>query len=266
MGGLPGYRMKVERAKRHIRELAEEVAAFHSREPYAIRVHDDLQRAQRTWKVEIREEVPECWSAIVGDAIHNARASLDLMMVAVVKRCDPNRTSYNHVHFIVGETKKKFEDRLPENIKGASPEARRLIENLKPYKGGDEAFWRLHQLDILDKHKAIIPVGAAYESVDIGGHMTTVMRRLMGDGAQFPEISVALAPAKRQFPLRNGAALLRSPISDNSPTNDDLKFAFDVAFGEGQILDGEPVVPALTQMCEFVEGVFDIFERAGFAP
>lgn len=65
------------------------------------------------------------------------------------------------------ETKEKFEADLDKNIKGASTGVRTIFENLRPYRGGDEAFWRLHQLDILDKHKAIIPVGSAHQSVGI---------------------------------------------------------------------------------------------------
>lgn len=258
---MPSYRLKVERAKRHIRELAAEIEAFNARKPYSIYTENDASAGQRFWKVRIRECVPQEWSGIVGDAIHNARASLDLLMVAVVRHCDPTRVSYNHVKFIVGETKDKFEARLRDAIKGASPQARRCVEDLKPYKGGDEAFWRLHQLDILDKHKAIIPVGAAYRSFGI----TFDGRKLFPDA--FPDIerapprTVFFNSGDRQFPLKDGAALFAAPINGEFPFDDDVKFAFEVSFGEGQIIDGEPVIPALTQICQFVEGVFEVFEK-----
>ncbi|MBV9511598.1 MAG: hypothetical protein JO303_15100, partial [Caulobacteraceae bacterium] len=132
MNEMPSYRLKVERAKRHINELGQEIAAFFARSPFVIHVQEDLKAGERVWWLEIREIVPREWSAIVGDAIHNLRASLDLMMVAIVRRCDPARQSYGHVYFVVSETKSKFELRLAEAIKGASPEARRLIEDLRP--------------------------------------------------------------------------------------------------------------------------------------
>jgi hypothetical protein len=256
----PAYRLKIERAKRHIRELAEEIQTFIARNPYSTFAEDDTGAGQRVWKVKINEGVPEGWSTIVGDAIHNARAALDLLMVAVVRHCDPNRQSYNHVHFIIRESKDEFESSLPKNIKGASSEARRIIENLKPYKGGDEAFWRLHQLDILDKHKAIIPVGSAYRSVGIAINFE---RMFPNDPkvAGFKTRPVFVKPADRLFPLKDGAELFKAPLNQVLPFDDDLQFRFEIAFGEGQIVDGQPLIPALTQICEFVEGVFAIVEK-----
>jgi hypothetical protein len=259
----PGYRIKIERAKRHIRELADECQAFIAREPYSIYIENDASAGQRVWKVKIKECVPAEWSAIVGDAIHNIRASLDLLMVAVVRRCDPERQSYNHVHFVVRETKDEFETSLPKNIKGASAEARRLIEELKPYQGGNEALWRLHQLDVLDKHKAIVPVGSAYQAFGV-----TVDTRVMcpefierHNLSHIPPITAFYKVADSQFPLQDGAELFRAPLHEKLPFGDDVPFRFEVAFGEGQIVDGEPVIPALVQLGQFVEGTFEIFER-----
>jgi hypothetical protein len=176
-------------------------------------------------------------------------------MVAVVQHCDPNRSSYGHVKFPFGKSKQIFEARARETIKGASSAARRLVENLKPYKGGDEALWRIHELDILDKHKAIIPVGAAYRSF---GHTIDMAK-------EFPDlewiqrakpVTLFLRPADRQFPLQDGAILLAGV----DPEKNQPQFVFEVAFGEGQIANGEPVIPTLTQMCEFVENIFGIFE------
>lgn len=266
-GNIPDYRLKVERAKAHIAELAKGIQAFFASKPYSIVIEDDVTAGQRVWKVKVRECVPQNFSTIIGDAIHNTRASLDLLAVAVVRRCDPGRQSYNHVHFVIRETEEKFKADLGENIKGASPAARLIFESLKPYKGGDEAFWRLHQLDILDKHKAIIPVGASYNSVDLLPYMAATAEHGLGgeEGAKFAKMmrsfgALRLRPADRKFPLQDGADLFRVPIADPRTADDKIQFTFDIAFGEGQIVDGESVIPALTQMCQFVEGVFPLFE------
>ena len=36
-----------------------------------------------------------------------------------------------------------------------------MIKSLEPYKGGDERFFPLHTLDIVDKHRLLITVGAS---------------------------------------------------------------------------------------------------------
>lgn len=255
------YRLKIERAKRHIGELTAEIETYLAGKPYEIFAEEDQATAKRLYKIRVKQAVPFEWSAIVGDTIHNARSALDILMVEIVKLCDPNRASYNHVHFVVGQSKDIFETRLPKNIQGASAEARRLVEDLKPYKGGDEAFWMLHQLDITNKHKAIIPVGSAHSGLNID------MNQLF-DWSSVPWMKEAIAaqgpayvnwtPTHRQFPLEDGTTIFSTSLE--TPLNDNLQASFEIAFGEGQILDGEPVVPALTQIVEFVEGVIDAIE------
>lgn len=254
---ISAYRLKVERAKRHIGELADEIAAFWRTNPYVVAHEDDSNADKRHFIVKVQRNIPPEWSAIVGDAIHNARAALDLLMVAVVKHCDPSRASFKHVHFVIRESQKEFEDALPKNIKGASPAAQLLVENLKPYKGGDEAFWRLHQLDILDKHKAIIPVGSSFSAFGITFDPAKIF-------AAFPEaakgnpMTLFFKPKTRIYPLRDGTHIASTSL--NFAGKDDHKFTFDVAFGDGQILDGEPVIPALMQIIQFVESVIDVLE------
>ena len=43
------------------------------------------------------------------------------------------------------------------HINRAAPEVVQIIRSLKPYKGGNEALRAIHDLDIFDKHKTIIP-------------------------------------------------------------------------------------------------------------
>jgi hypothetical protein len=211
------YRLKTERAKAHVKELAAEIEAFKAKDPYVVVIEDDTQRSQRIWKLRVNHCVPEHLATIVGDVIHNARTSLDLLMCAVVRHCDPIRQSIKHVHFIVRETKAKFEADLPENIKGASPGAIKLIHDLKPYKCGNEALWRLHQLDVLDKHQAIIPVGAGHRSLGIplGGFPIFTPWGMEVPPAQ----TVFFRSADTQFPLKDGAELLTIPFAQRGQIN-----------------------------------------------
>jgi hypothetical protein len=256
---VASYRLKIERAKRHLGELLAEVDAFNASTPFELIAEKNEIAKQRHFKVRFKSHIPAEWSAIIGDIIHNARCALDLLMVEVVKFCDPGRASYNHVHFVIRESKDEFEKALPGNIKGASADARQIIEDLKPYKGGNEAFYILHQLDITDKHKAIIPVGAAQRSVTID--LSEGLRQAFPDrhGGLAP-MFIDLRPSVRCFPLQDGATVFSTPIDDK--LHDDIKVTVEIAFGEGQILQGEPIDPTLAQMINFVESVFEFVETA----
>lgn len=254
---IPPYRLKIERAKRHIVELTTEFQYFVDSQSYEIVTEDDGISGQRLYKFKRKRCIPAEWSTIIGDVIHNARAALDILMVEVVRFCDPSRNCYNHVYFVIGKSKQKFEADLTKKTKGASADAQRILARLKPYKGGNEEFYRIHQLDITDKHKAIIPVGSAHRNL-IFDAAEMIRKNFPEKFGSLPPTMIALRPTNRQFPLEDGMVLFTSGI--DGPFENNVQFTIEIAFGEGQILDGEPVLPALEQMCQFVEGVFNVFE------
>lgn len=92
---IPSYRLKFERAKRHVRELATEVQAFLVSQPYELFTEDNASTGQRHYKVRVKTCVPAEWSMIIGDVIHNVRTALD--PVEVVKFCEPSKAGQNTV-------------------------------------------------------------------------------------------------------------------------------------------------------------------------
>jgi hypothetical protein len=158
-----GVRIKIERAKEHVRSLKELVRGFQQSEPYRIIAEDDPDTGDLVFKVKVSGQPPPYWGAIAGDAIHNLRSSLDLLVCELVRANGKEVT--DSTGFLISKSAKAFESGHLGKIKGAPKDAMRLIKEVKPYKGGDEAFWRLHRLDIADKHKLLIPVGVAYRSV-----------------------------------------------------------------------------------------------------
>jgi len=142
-------------------------------------------------------------------------------------------------------------------IKGAKRVIRKRITALKPYAGGNDALWKLHRLDIADKHKLLLIVGDEYTSVVIDP--ASWMRQHLGPD-NFPDdltMPIGIRPADRQFPLEDGDVLFRSSqgSSPKQELHDDPKFTFDVAFGEGEIIEGEPLLPTLVQFTDVVEAI-----------
>src|SRR5438132_5583994 len=44
------------------------------------------------------------------------------------------------------------------------------IDALRPYKGGNDVLWQLHELNNVDKHRLILTVGSALRSTDLGDY------------------------------------------------------------------------------------------------
>jgi hypothetical protein len=256
---LAGVRIKIERAKRHVHELEAEIRAFHDRRPYAIIRYDDPKTGDLVYAVRIKERVPEGFSGIIGDVVHNLRAALDQLawQLVIANGQQPERRT----GFPIAGSVNKFKSDAAGKIKGVSARAYRLIRRLKPYKGGREFFWRIHELDRLDKHKSIVPVGSAYASVTLVSRMQVPWQ---DEPIEFPPI--ALRPANRSYPLKDGTPLyvIRPAARQNPAIDDEPKFTFDVAFGEGQIVDGQPVLPALQQLIDLTEKTVGIVGRRCF--
>ena len=70
-------------------------------------------------------------------------------------------------------------------------------------------------------------------------------------------------PITKKFPLEDGDELLvyRRVSAVGMQDNSEFQFTFAIAFGDGQIFDGEPVVPTLQQLIDFTERVVEIFAR-----
>lgn len=258
---MNAHRLKLERARKHVKDLADEIAAFHASQPYRIVVENDDSNKRRVWRLRVSRTMPIEWSGIVGDAIHNARSALDLLAVALVQKGNPTLSSLDHVHFVIATTEQVFNRRIREELKGASANALSLLRSLKPYKGGNDDLWLLHKLDQLDKHRAIIPVGAAHGSVGIIHDFGKIFPDLFKNGEKVPKPTISLKPADRQFPLRDGAILFADSSQGQAFfADDDIKFRFDVAFGDGQIVDGELLLPTIERLLGIVDHALTMFE------
>lgn len=253
---LFSVRVKIDRAKKHLEHLQDEVSAFWAGNPYVIIFDTDTEPGKRLYRIKITNDVPGHWGGYVGDVVHNLRASLDNLATALAAaNGTTSKSVLRKTYFPIGATKEIFEKKLPEDLRGVRADARRIVERMKPYPGGTDAFRRLHDLDVLDKHSALVPVGAANQSV--------VWRPTMQLPGRKPfEVPIGFVHAKPFYPLKDGDVIFSEPSQEQG----NFTFSFNVAFGEGQIADGEPLVPTPKQFIDFVESVVDVFDREFFQP
>lgn len=155
-------RIKIERAKQHITDLQADIRAFHERHLYEIVGEDDVDTGDWVLKAKIIEVPPPRWGAMAGDAIHNLRASLDILWRFLMYPSSSSDTDDRRTQFPIMQSAKLFKARFSRPIKGSRRAAVDLLKAVKPYKGGNDLLWLLHQLDIIDKHRGLVP---AYSTV-----------------------------------------------------------------------------------------------------
>lgn len=118
----------------------------------------DFQSQQFGFEVALNEMPPTEINPILGDAIHNLRAALDLCVSAIASARGGNveKTAFPFAKF-GGD---KVEKKIVHDVHEAGDEAMQVCRDIKPYPGGNDALWGLHQADIADKHRSLIVTAA----------------------------------------------------------------------------------------------------------
>lgn len=162
---------KFRRAEQHIDELERRIVEFHATDPYSIVAEDKPETGQRVVRVAKTTPLPADLPLILGDAVHNARSAFDHFAYQAI----PNPTSETSfpVHRKGSPTKANpMKGKVNGQLKGGSSELLKAVTSCGPYQGGAADYlWVLDYLDIMDKHKLLVPIATAYSSLtlDVGG-------------------------------------------------------------------------------------------------
>lgn len=234
---------KFDRSRQHGRELASRIEEYLGSDPFSVLAVED-SGGDLVYRVQVNQSLPSQLSLLLGDAIHNARSALDYLAWQLV--IAGGGTPDVNTSFPIADSQEKFNSICSKKLRGATIGAIEATGSLRPFGGGDDRFWRLHKLDIEDKHHLLIPVGAAHASVNVSVSLP---------GS--PPVVLNLAPANRAYPLQDGTAVYRVMHAARESADDGIggkpSFSFEVAFGEGVIVSGEPIVPTLMELIEGVE-------------
>lgn len=242
-----GSKLKVKRATQHIAELEAVIAALIKPDAYRLWVENEPYGTNvlkfRMLK-PIRCDIP----LIIGDAIHNLRSALDLAACEIITMAGQQPSKWTS--FPVRDTRQELESTVNSGeIKIAGVDIVDLIINvIKPYKGGNDPLHALHNLDIIDKHRLLIPV------ITITGLNKVTLR---SGGTVIEEFSATVFPGREETQI----------MSHDSPMelDGDHQVTLLVLFDKGQIFESEAVVPTLYKLAQIVSGVLQALEQAYLA-
>lgn len=255
MDRLIGPRIKLARAARHLDELNAVASQYLQGKPYSIESVEE-SNGDSVWRLSINQPVPLEWSAIVGDAVHNMRAALDLVVWQLVE-ANGNLPSRDTCFPIASGPGAQFEQALCRSLLGADDQAVKLVRRLKPYAGGNHTLSRLHALDIVDKHRLVLVVGAANKQLVIKMRIRVPWEE---QPVEFPPIG--LEPADRQFPLTHGEEVFRvCAAARSSDVLSEHAVVFELAFGDVNEVQGHPLIPTLQSMHRHVSRIIDVIGK-----
>ena len=257
--------IKIERAKEHVRNLEAEIRSFFMTNPYVVGTKRDPQTRKLIYYLVSVREIPVRLSVITGDALHNIRSALDYLayQLILIGGGTPDRQS----GFPITNTDDaaQYEANRTRKVKGMRPDAIKAIDAIKPYKSGNDTLWRLNELNNIDKHRLVVTIGSHYRSVNLAPYVQRMFQQqVWPEGARgnvFKDMTVPdifMRPADCLFPLQAGDELF-ADLPDTE-VNEKMQFTFEIAFGEPQVLEGEPLIETLHHMTQAVDDIILSFK------
>lgn len=242
---LLASKYKIEGAKAQIKNLHASVKAFQERKPYTFGEEVDPQTGEKLYKVRLAENLPASFYTDTGSALFQLRSALDVLACALAKA--NGFSDVSGTYFPFGKTKVAFETELRRKTKKLAPEARAAIESLKPYAGGNDLLFVLHDLNRGDKHVDIVPLGMNSAEMLIN-HI-----EMHGPGAIY-------APSWQNL---NDGMIIASTAGEGK-VEIDVNISLDIAFAQPEIVQGHPIVATLVQMSDLTEKIVDAFRQRFF--
>jgi hypothetical protein len=237
---LVGPRLKINRAEHHVAVLGELVTAYAARNPCRVVCHDGSERNKpdrHIWLVHIDEPPPADLRTTLGDIVHNLRSALDLMACDLVAL---NKGNPKNVYFPIADASEQLDARIKDkHFDRASEEAISLLRKIGPYPGGEHHLRALHDLDIMDKHKRLIPVmsGAIMPNFAISGNISLGTR----------------------IEIREGQGVFDLPATPVNSIGQTFFITSEFKFPKESPFPREPIVPALRTLCADTLAVVDEF-------
>lgn len=237
-------KIKIERANRHLRDFENEIISYTKRKPFKVVIENDNNRYR--YVLRVKEGVPITFSCYIGDIIHNLRTSLDLLACSIVAK---SGQSIKNVYFPFASGPEDLEKSIKHrHIDRAGEGVVNIIRNLKPYTGGNKLLRAIHDLDIADKHIALIPI-AEY----VGIKEAHIKNSNTGN-------TIASILNCKVSPIKDGQTIIS--VSNNHKIHIGQQFnaSFGLTFGDQQPLSGQPVLETLRNSSKLICDILQTFE------
>ncbi len=203
-------------AHKHLETLSRETKAFLKRASHRIEIEANADSTEFIFRTQDVKPVPIEISLITGDVVHNARSVLDHLAYALARK--PNRST----SFPICKSPKSPGDAPITIAGGITKQVETIIELVQPYHGGNNKLLAiLNDLDIMDKHKLLLPTVNSFnasshgiEGLEDGQATLTYTWGELHDGAEVARV-IYITPKlafNPQFSIVPCLALTGTPV------------------------------------------------------
>lgn len=244
-------RLKIERAQKHVRDLKAMLDDFVLSDFYSVSIEQYRNSAPNFLRFEMDKSgfQSNVAAVIIGDALHNLRSALDLLYYRAI--LDGGCIATRWTGFPIFDTREQLINCLRERLKKQRITAAIhdfILETIEPYKAGNYALWALHDLNITDKHKLLIPTLQLmrFDGICLEDEKGEIVNESVAYFINSPGV-VALGFDTQTLTVKNKGHVAAA-----------ILFQLDTPF------QAQAVIPTIHQLAEITLGVVESFERAGF--
>ena len=237
-------REKIDRAKRHIRDLELARERFFGEEPARFATKFDSQTGYELFYITHLRTPHAEFGLIAGDVIHNIRSALDHLAWQLV--LGNGAIPGKQTAFPIYDDATKYKSSRKGRVKGMAQSAIDAIDAAQPYKGGNDALWVLHRLDIADKHHALLTTITSL--VNVSFH---VSRSFLDPGFSVGDFSI---PGMQNL-IEGGVFFTRQP-----EVHKEVNFTFDVSLSETGVIEGKPLLGLLEYLLKAADSLILSFK------
>jgi len=173
---LSGVRVKIDRAKTHLNDFDAQERLIIEACRRAIFQHPGV-RNEHIFRFDKVPAVHPVLNAMIGDAIHNLRASLDhLAWQLVIATGNNPSTNTSFPILTTAPTPDRWGHIRPQISPGVPQPVREILDEVQPYKRAKPAHHDLavlHELDIIDKHRELLIAIIGVQSLSWFGMVET---------------------------------------------------------------------------------------------
>lgn len=150
--------LKIKRAEKHYAEL---MLFFKKNKPFGYFLETNFKTGERATFAKKNEDSANEAALIIGDILHNLRSSIDHAYWNCTEKHAKSDGERKNIQFPITSTEKSLKESvIPGLPSRVSYEFAKALESLKPYRdGGSKYLCAIHDLDVLDKHKLLVPTG-----------------------------------------------------------------------------------------------------------
>jgi hypothetical protein len=239
-----GPRLLLADARDDIHRLNTTVANFLKYTPHPVGSHPDPEKHCFVHVMKFRDPLPENLPILIRKVVGSLRSALDQAVYASVVLLKSGSPRF--AKFPFSDTREGLSLQINKKCKAIAPEIVRIIEELKPYRGGNDMLWSLNRVRNIKEHRLLVPAMLA------GGVMIEnffpsargYMSREQGSGNHWNAETNELT-FETLFPL---------------DTHKDIKTILFIRFGEIEVVGGRDVVPLLSDFATVAETCVDQIE------